>query len=126
MNLFADEGVDRPIADALRDAGYRVWYVAEMSPSLSDEEALAAARRADALLLTADKDFGALVFRLQRLTRGVILIRLAGMPLGEKARRVVWAIQVYGPQMQGSFTVITPKTVRIRPLEDWTSGGAAP
>lgn len=69
MNLFADEGVDKPIVVALRDAGYRVWYVAEMSPSLSDEEVLAATRRVDALLLTADKDFGTLVFRLQRLTR---------------------------------------------------------
>ena len=118
MNVLADEGVDKPIVDALRQAGHRVWYVAEMAPGLSDEHVLGFARQADALLLTADKDFGMLVIRLRHLAKGVILLRLAGTPPKEKARRVVWAIEIYGPQMVGAFTVISRETVRIRPLID--------
>lgn len=116
MNFLADEGVDKPIVDALRDAGHHVWYVAEMEPGLSDEEVLAMASQFDALLLTADKDFGTLVFQMHQFTKGVILLRLAGLPPVRKAERVVWAIQTYGHKMHRSFTVITPRTLRIRPL----------
>jgi hypothetical protein len=40
MNFVADEGVDRLIVESLRHDGHTVWYVAEMSPSISDEEVL--------------------------------------------------------------------------------------
>lgn len=29
MEILADEGVDRPIVERLRQSGYQVWYVAE-------------------------------------------------------------------------------------------------
>jgi predicted nuclease of predicted toxin-antitoxin system len=44
------------------------------------------------VLVTTDKDFGELVFRLRRVAFGVLLVRLAG-----------------------AFTVLTPSFVRIRP-----------
>lgn len=45
-----------------------------------------------AILLTADKDFGELVFRQRRLTSGVVLIRLAGLSPDFKAELVASAI----------------------------------
>jgi len=63
VNLLADEGVDRQIVARLRRDGHNVRYVAEMSPGIPDEAVLDAANRGEALLLTADKDFGELVFR---------------------------------------------------------------
>ncbi len=116
MNLLADEGVDRPIVEALRREGYTVLYVAEMSPGLSDTAVLAQAREVHALLLTADKDFGVLIFQQHQLTTGVILLRLAGLKPQEKARRVVRVLATYGRKMPKAFTVITPQHVRIRPL----------
>ncbi len=116
MKFLADEGVDRPIVEALREAGHQVWYVAEMEPSLSDEDVLAIAAQIDALLVTADKDFGTLVFQMRLFTRGVILLRLAGLSPEDKARRVVWAIEQYGHRLAYTFTVITPQAIRIRPL----------
>jgi predicted nuclease of predicted toxin-antitoxin system len=62
MNLVADEGIDCVIVERLRQDGHQVWYVAEMAPSISDEAVLAIANREAALLLTADKDFGEMVF----------------------------------------------------------------
>lgn len=38
MKLFADENIDRPIVDRLRQDGHLVAYVAEISPSVSDDE----------------------------------------------------------------------------------------
>ena len=53
-----------------------------MSPGIDDEEVLGAANEHDALLLTADKDFGVLVFRLGRVSRGDI--RLSGIAAEEQ------------------------------------------
>ena len=65
MNLLADEGVDRPIVEMLRQNGHTVLYIAEMSPSISDDLLLDTANEHNALLITLDKDFGelAIVFR---------------------------------------------------------------
>jgi len=35
MNFVADESVDRQIVERLRDDGHSVWYVGEMTPSIS-------------------------------------------------------------------------------------------
>ncbi len=37
MNLLADESVDGPIVERLRQDGHAVVYVAELSPSVADE-----------------------------------------------------------------------------------------
>ena len=79
MNLVADEGVDRPVVERLRQDGHHVVCVAEMSPSAPDEEVLQQANAGSAVLLTADKDFGELVFRQGLVHSGVVLPRLAGL-----------------------------------------------
>ena len=114
MKILADEGVDRPIVVRLRQSGYQVWYVAEKEPGISDETVLDLANREGAILLTADKDFGELVFRQERMTGGIILIRLAGISPVRKAEIVASALRAHGGEMEQAFTVITPGAVRIR------------
>ncbi len=114
MKILADEGVDRPIVVRLRQSGYQVWYVAEMELGISDETVLDLANREGAILLTADRDFGELVFRQERMTGGIILIRLAGISAVRKAEIVASALGAHGGEMKQAFTVITPGAVRIR------------
>ena len=114
MNIVADEGVERQIVDGLRNDGHSVWYVAEEAPSVSDEFVLSVAREQNALLMTADTDFGELVYRLGKSTSGVALLRLAGLPSFGKVARVVWAIKTYGIEMKNAFTVISLRSIRIR------------
>ena len=92
MNFLADESVDRQIVDSLRQRGHDVLYVAEMEPGISDDAVLDLANQEGALLLTADKDFGELVFRLGRFAPGVILLRLAGLSALSKGGVVATAI----------------------------------
>ncbi len=40
MNILADESVDQPIVNRLREDGHTVLYVAEMDPGISDEVVL--------------------------------------------------------------------------------------
>ncbi len=114
MNFLADENIDKQIADYLRLMGHNVEYVAEKDAGISDDEVLKIANEKTALLLTADKDFGELVFRQRRVTSGVVLIRLAGLSPTRKAEIVVSAIKKHGAELKDSFSVITPSSIRIR------------
>jgi predicted nuclease of predicted toxin-antitoxin system len=49
-----------------------------MSPGIADKAVLAESRNSASVLITADKDFGELIFPNQQVTAGVMLIRLLG------------------------------------------------
>jgi predicted nuclease of predicted toxin-antitoxin system len=115
MNFLADESVDMPIVDRLREDGHDVLSVAEIEPSLPDETVLAMANQQEALLLTADKDFGELIFRQRRVSAGVVLICLAGLSPATKAMAVSTGIREHASELRHAFTVISPGMVRIRP-----------
>jgi predicted nuclease of predicted toxin-antitoxin system len=115
MNLLADEGVDKPIVDVLRSSGFNVHYILETHPGSYDEEVLRLANEENRLLLTQDKDFGELVYRLQQVHQGVILIRLGTTLASEKALIVHYVLTEYGDKLVKAFTVIQPNAVRIRP-----------
>ena len=90
MTFVADEGVDRQIVERLRFDGHRVAYVAEMSPGITDEAVLLESRISASVLITADKDFGELVFRQGQASTGVLLIRLWGLT---QLRRQRWSLE---------------------------------
>lgn len=69
----------------------------------------------DAILVTRDKDFGELVFRQSLVARGVLLIRLAGVPMSSRKEMVLSAIREHGSEFEGAFSVLTPAGLRIRP-----------
>lgn len=72
------------------------------------------ANRSGALLITADKDFGELVFRLGRIAAGVVLIRLAGLSALAKANTISAAFASRAHEMPSAFSVISPGRIRIR------------
>ena len=114
MNFLADESVDRQIVDALREDDHAVLYVTEMDPGISDDEVLDKAEKGSAILITADKDFGELVFRQQRITKGVVLVRLAGLLPSRKAEISSTMIKKHLDAIQNAFSVISPNAIRIR------------
>lgn len=113
MNLLADESMERQVVEQLHQEGHLVLYVPEMAPSITDDEVLHEANVRGALLATADKDFGELVFRQGRVHAGVLLVRLAGLPTPTKADLVARAFQGHAVELQGAFSVISPGVVRI-------------
>ncbi len=114
MKLVCDEGVEKPVVQRLRDAGHDVIYIAEETPGISDDQVLARANEAGALLITSDKDFGELVYRLGHVSGGVFLLRLAGATNEEKAEMVELAIGAHAEELKGCFSVLTAKQLRIR------------
>jgi predicted nuclease of predicted toxin-antitoxin system len=114
MNLIADEGVDKPIVDALRNAGFDVVYILETNQGADDQLVLDIANNKKRILLTQDKDFGELVFRLKNAHFGVVLIRLNGYSSLDKAAIILKFILKYQTELYKSFTVIQPNAIRIR------------
>lgn len=114
MRFLADEGVDKGIVDGLRALNYDVWYVAEQEPSIDDELVLSKAKDEERILITRDKDFGELVFRLNKAHSGVILIRLEGHTTFERSQIVCSLIEQYSVLLPNSFAVIQKGVLRIR------------
>ncbi|MDY6822750.1 MAG: DUF5615 family PIN-like protein [Thermodesulfobacteriota bacterium] len=114
MNFLADENIDRQMVERLRRDGHDVLSIAEMDPGIPDDEVLNMASGKSAILLTADRDFGELVFRQQRITAGVILVRLAGLAPEKKASLLSTAIHQHLDDLPETFVVVSPGRIRIR------------
>ena len=114
MNLVCDENIHRSLVGALRAAGHDVVYIAELSPSVVDSDVLREANDRGAVLLTDDKDFGELVFRLGKLSAGVLLLRLHEASHDERERMVLSTISEHGGELPGHFAVLSTTKLRIR------------
>ncbi len=114
MNFLADEGIDRSIVDGLRQSGFDVFYVIDETRSLDDDVILQIAADEKRILITKDKDFGELVFRLNKVHAGVVLLRLEGLETQERADLVCPLLLKHKNQLLNSFTVIQKGIIRIR------------
>lgn len=114
MHVHADEGVDRSVVLALRESGFVVSYAAEDQGGAADDELLERAARDGAIFLTADTDFGELVWRQRRLHSGVVLMRLSGLSGVAKARIVKDFFLGHLADLRGGFAVLSPGMIRIR------------
>ena len=115
MDVVADESIDFQIVVALRAAGHYVFAVAEACPGIADDEVLALASDRRSLLITQDKDFGELVFRLGQASSGVLLLRLSGVAADEKAELAVDVLRDHGTELVAAFSVLDKLNLRIRP-----------
>jgi predicted nuclease of predicted toxin-antitoxin system len=114
MRIIVDESVDGRIVDRLRHGGHDILSIAEFAPGTPDELVLANANTEGVLLLTADKDFGELVYRRRMAHCGVMLLRQAGLSIDVRADVVLTILATHGSELTAAFTVIAPESVRIR------------
>ena len=114
MNILADENVDRQSVERLRQDGHTVGYVAEMDPGISDDAVLERIQDEETILLTADRDFGELIFRRKLHTYGIVLFRLAGLSPLKKAEIISSVLISHSSKIRNAFCVISPSSIRIR------------
>lgn len=116
MRWLADECITVSLVRELRGAGHEVLYIAEFAASLGDMEVIARASQEERLLLTADKDFGELVFRRGLTVPGLILLRIDpgnGLLL---RTRLLEAVDQFGQGLFGRYIVIDEVRLRSRLL----------
>ena len=114
MKIVADENIDSEIVSRLRADGHEVIYVSEESPGIDDQSVLSRSVQTDGVLLTADKDFGDIVFRLRQVHAGVLLVRLGGIGADRKAALVSAAFNDHGNELSSGFAVLSDRSLRFR------------
>ena len=116
MRVLADENVYVAVVDALRGRGHDVEHVLRTTPSVDDENVLV--RASGRVLLTSDRDFGALVYGrgLRPVPLGVLYLRTGTARPAAVATRIVSVVERAAIQVEGHFTVVSMDAVRQRPL----------
>ncbi len=116
MKFLADECCDSGLVTSLRDSGHDVTYVTEQKAGSPDDEVLLNAYNEGRILLTEDKDFGELVYRLGKPSAGIVLIRIDVKERYMKWPRLKSLIENYEERLPGHFVVINIDKYRFRPL----------
>jgi predicted nuclease of predicted toxin-antitoxin system len=116
MRLLANENFPGDAVTALRQHGHDVAWIRTDSPGVSDIEVLERAQRENRIVITFDKDFGELAFRLRLpALNGIILFRIATPSPQYVAQAAVSAI-VSRTDWAGHFAVVEDYRIRITPL----------
>jgi predicted nuclease of predicted toxin-antitoxin system len=116
VRWLVDECVDVALVAHLRSAGHDVIYMSDAAPRATDVEVMERAHRDRRLLLTEDKDFGDLVFRQALPVPGIILLRIDPARHSLKRDRLQAAVERFGEELFGRYTVIEAARFRFRPL----------
>lgn len=116
MRFLADECCATSVVDALRSDGHDVLYAMESMRGAPDDEVLTRAFAEDRILLTEDKDFGELVYRLHQPARGIVLLRFDVSDRDLKIPRLRALLEEDVERLPGSFVVLEVNKTRFRPL----------
>ncbi len=116
LKIFADECVHNDIVTSLREHDYKVDYISELNPGLSDYEIVKLVSKSSAILITEDSDFGEWVFVHGYKNIGVIFLRYKIDELELIKQAVLKVILKYKNDLFKKFIVITQKKIRIREL----------
>lgn len=112
--FLADENIARSLVFALRGAGWDTAYVAEANAGITDDAVLQWAVGEHRILITEDKDFGEIVFRMKRAIPGVLMLRMPEGPWQQRWERLQVVLEQHVGKLEGRFTVIQTQNVRFR------------
>jgi len=116
LKFLADECCDTGLVASLREDGHDVLYVSESKAGAFDDEILSDAREQERILITEDKDFGELVYRLRKPAYGIVLLRVDVNERHIKWPRLKKLIDEYPTRLEGHLTVVDAQKFRFRPL----------
>jgi predicted nuclease of predicted toxin-antitoxin system len=114
VRLLGDASSDARLASHLTTLGHDATRVGRDYPGdLPDHEILAIAVRERRIIITDDRDFGELVFRLRLPHAGVIYLRLDTTVLALRVIRLDAALEMCGDAFN-RFLVVGPDDIRVR------------
>ena len=117
MRLLADENFPVASSRVLRAAGHDVLAASETMPGASDRTLLARADDEQRLLVTFDRDFGALAMQVGvAAPAGVLLLRFVPVHAEEPAAILLDVLSNSAVKLAGRLTVIDRDRVRQRAL----------
>ncbi len=116
FSFVVDVGVGTTIENWLVSEGYGVIGIGGLNPEMTDVEILELAVRKDAVIITMDKDFGELIYKENRIHKGVLLLRLDDAKADEKLAVIQNIFPLYIEKIRHNFSVFQNGLLRIRTL----------
>jgi predicted nuclease of predicted toxin-antitoxin system len=113
MRFLVDECTGKRFAELLRIEGYDVVFAGEELQSVSDDAILKFCEMENRILITDDKDFGELVFRVGRPAKGVILLRISPSP-EKRMNAIKMLLERY--DVKNKFIVLEEDVIRSRTI----------
>ena len=114
--IHCDVNVEKQIIDKLRESNYDVLSVYEKFKYAEDDYVLNLANKEERILITNDKDFGELVFRLKLLSYGIVLFRITSQNYSVKIEKLINLIQESESKLKNNFIIISDQKIRIVPI----------
>jgi len=113
LRFMVDVGVGKKVEQWLHEAGCDVTAVREINPRAGDSEILKWAVDESRIILTMDKDFGELVYRLGKSHAGVLVLRVEDADGNEKTNIVRNIILQHADKLKGNFCAFQDGTLRV-------------
>lgn len=113
MRFLVDECTGPLVAQWLQKLHHDVFSVYDEARGLDDERIIEKANQENYILITNDKDFGELIFRMGKPHKGIILLRLKDERSKNKIAALERVLGLYSDKLHDNFTVVTEKTVRV-------------
>ena len=113
MRFLVDECVGTTVSEFLKSNNHTVFSVFDELRGASDEDLLHKSYTEDYILITSDKDFGEMIFKSQKLHKGIILIRCQPNNFKQKIVVLTKLLSNYSDKLENNFVVVTNENVRI-------------
>jgi len=116
MKFLADENLEYSIISFLRERDIDVIAVRDILKGAPDAEIINYAFQNNLIIITSDKDFGELTFRLRKPNHGIVLMRIAEDIPEEKADLLWKSLQKLGDKVMNKFVVVEKNSIRVRSI----------
>ena len=116
LRFLVDNSSGKRLATALKDRKFDVIYAGDALPNAEDDEILERAEEEKRILVTNDKDFGELIFRYNKPSSGVILLRLKTDFPDNRIKVLLNLIDKMNVKLNRKFIVASEDRSRIKEL----------
>ena len=113
MKFLIDANLGRKFTNLINKARYDAVFINDLLRKASDEHVLILAERKNRIVVTNDKDFGKLIFKLGKSSAGVILIRTSIADPEKRFDMIKNALD----NAEGKFIVVKEGQIRVRELK---------
>lgn len=117
MRFLANENIPKASVLYLRSANYDVAYGSEDAVGASDSEVLTRAVDQKRIILTFDRDYGELIYRVRMPSPiGIVYFRYSPVTPEEPAQALIRLLNAQKISLEGFFTVYERTQIRQRSL----------
>ncbi len=117
LKFLVDESSGKKLYNFLKLNNMDVLFVGDLFPESLDSDILEFAEKEKRILITNDKDFGELIFRLGKPTIGVISLRLKKDSPENKQKYILNVITNFYNKLENNFFIVTEEKIRVRSLK---------